>query len=76
MTKKFWKAAIIRAVRTICQTVLALIGTATFVHEVNWVAILSASFMSGLVSIATSVVTGLPEAKGTKETSTETEVLK
>lgn len=63
MTKEFWKAALTRAIRTICQTALALIGTATFMQELNWVSILSASCLSGIASILTSVVTGLPEAK-------------
>ena len=62
MNKEFWKAALIRAFRTVCQTALALIGTATFMQELNWVSILSASCLSGIVSVLTSVVTGLPEA--------------
>lgn len=62
MNKEFWKAALTRAFRTVCQTALALIGTATFMQELNWVSILSASCLSGIASILTSVATGLPEA--------------
>ena len=63
MTKEFWKAALTRALRTICQTALALIGTATLMQELNWVQVLSASCLSGIASILTSIATGLPEAK-------------
>lgn len=62
MNKEFWKAALTRALRTVCQTALALIGTATFMQELNWVSIISASCLSGIASILTSVATGLPEA--------------
>lgn len=65
MNKEFWKAALVRAFRTVCQTALALIGTATFMQELNWISILSASCLSGIASILTSVATGLPEAKNT-----------
>lgn len=65
MNKEFWKAALVRAFRTVCQTALALIGTATFMQELNWISILSASCLSGIASILTSVATGLPEAKKT-----------
>ena len=63
MTKTFWKAALIRAVRTIAQTAIATIGTATVLSEINWLAILSASAVAGILSILTSIVTGLPEVE-------------
>ena len=53
------KAAGIRAVKTVAQTAVALIGTSTVMNEVNW-AMISASCLSGVVSILTSVA-GLPE---------------
>lgn len=62
MTKDFWKAAGIRALRTICQTAVASMGTAALITEVNWVQVLSASALAGVLSILTSVATGLPEA--------------
>lgn len=63
MSKDFWKAALIRAARTICQTAVATIGTAAVLSEVNWVAVVSASALSGILSLLTSVATGLPEAE-------------
>lgn len=63
MNKDFWKAALIRALRTICQTAIATIGTAAVLSEVNWVMVASASALAGILSILTSIATGLPEAK-------------
>jgi len=63
MTKKFWKAAAIRAVRTVCQTAIATIGTAAVLSEVNWVMVASASVLAGVLSILNSIATGLPEAQ-------------
>lgn len=59
--KKFIKCALIRAIKTICQTAIAMIGTSSFLSEINWIAVLSASALAGILSILTSVVTGLPE---------------
>ena len=60
--KKFIKAAAIRAVRTIAQTAMAVIGTSALLSEVNWATVASASILAGILSILTSVATGLPEA--------------
>lgn len=57
----FIKASIIRAIRTICQTAVAVIGTAFVLADVNWTAVVSASLLAGILSILTSVATGLPE---------------
>ena len=62
MTREFWKAAGIRAIRTVCQTAIATIGTAALITDVNWSVVASASLLAGILSIMTSVVTGLPEA--------------
>lgn len=59
----FIKAAAIRALRTFCQTAVATIGTAAIISEVNWVAVLSASALAAILSILTSIATGLPEAE-------------
>ena len=61
MTKAFWKAALIRAVRTVCQTAIATIGTAVVITEVNWLYVASASVLAGVLSILNSIATGLPE---------------
>lgn len=63
MTKEFWKAALIRAVRTIAQTAIATIGTTALVESVNWLAVLSASALAGVLSLLTSIATGLPETE-------------
>ena len=60
MNKKWWKAAGIRAIKTICQTAVATIGTATVLEDVNWLMILSASLLAGILSLLTSLA-GLPE---------------
>lgn len=60
--RNFIRAAAIRAVRTIAQTAIAVIGTSALLEEVNWLAVLSASVLAGILSILTSVVTDLPEA--------------
>lgn len=59
--KIFWKATLVRALRTFCQTAVAVIGTAFVLADVNWWAVVSASLLAGILSILTSVATGLPE---------------
>ena len=59
---KWWKAAGIRAIKTVCQTAVATIGTAVVIEEVNWLMVLSASVLSGILSLLTSAA-GLPEVK-------------
>ena len=61
MSKEFWKAAFIRAIKTVCQTAVATIGTAMVVTDVNWLYVLSASALAGILSILTSLSVGLPE---------------
>ena len=64
MGKKYWrawiKAAGMRAVKTVAQTAVGVIGASALVSEVNWAVVLSASALSGVVSLLTSVA-GLPE---------------
>ena len=62
MTKDFWKAAGIRALRTLCQTAVATIGTTAMLSEVNWIQVASTSVLAALLSVLNSIATGLPEA--------------
>lgn len=55
------KAAAIRAAKTVAQTAIATIGTTALITEVNWLVVLSASALAGVLSVLTSVVTTLPE---------------
>lgn len=59
-TKKWWKAAGVRAVKTVAQTAVATIGTAAAMGAVDWKMVVSASALSGAVSLLTSVA-GIPE---------------
>ena len=59
-TKKWIKAAGIRAIKTVAQTAVATIGTSAAMGDVNWVMVASASCLAGVVSILTSVA-GIPE---------------
>ena len=61
--KNFWKAAVIRAIRTIAQTAAATIGTAAVLEAVDWRMVVSASVLAGILSILTSIATGLPEVE-------------
>ena len=62
MNKKWWKAAGIRAVKTVAQTAVATIGTSAAMGEVNWLMVGSASLLAGVLSLLTSVA-GLPEVE-------------
>ncbi len=62
-TKKWIKAAAVRAVKTVAQTAVATIGTAAALGGVDWVMVASASALAGILSLLTSVA-GLPEVKG------------
>ena len=62
MSKQWWKAAGLRAIKTVAQTAVALISTNLLIEEVNWAMVASASVLAGLLSLLTSVA-GLPEVK-------------
>lgn len=60
--KKWLKCAGIRAIKTVAQTAVATIGTSAILSEVNWVMVVSAAALAGVLSLLTSVA-GLPELK-------------
>ena len=61
-SKKWLKAAGIRAIKTVAQTAVATIGTTAVMAEVNWMLVGSASLLAGILSLLTSVA-GLPEVE-------------
>lgn len=58
--KTWWKAALVRALKTVAQTAVATIGTCTVIGDVDWLMVGSASLLAGILSLLTSVA-GLPE---------------
>ena len=58
--KKWWKAAGVRAIKTVAQTAVASVGTAAVLSQVDWKVAISASILAGVLSLLTSVA-GLPE---------------
>lgn len=61
MINKLWlKSAGIRAIKTVAQTSVSLIGVGTVMSDIDWIMVLSASILSGLLSLLTSLA-GLPE---------------
>jgi len=61
--KKFFVAAGIRALRTMAQTAIATIGTTALITDVNWAVVASSAGLAAVLSILTSIATGLPEVK-------------
>ena len=60
--KAWFRAAGVRAVKTVAQTAVATIGTSAAMGDVNWILVGSASLLAGILSLLTSVA-GLPEVK-------------
>lgn len=65
-TKKWIKAAGVRAVKTMAQTFIATIGSAAVLAAVDWKVVASATVLAGILSVATSVA-GLPEVESEEE---------
>ena len=71
--KQWLKAAGVRAVKTVAQTAVATIGASAVISEVDWIMVVSASLLAGVVSMLTSIA-GLPEVPAeTDETDKEGE---
>lgn len=62
--KKWIKAAGVRAIKTVAQTAVGIIGASAIISEVDWKVVLSASLLAGITSLLTSIA-GLPEIKET-----------
>ena len=62
VTKEWFEAAGIRAIKTVAQTAIATIGTGAVLNDVDWIMVASASAVAGILSLLTSVA-GLPELK-------------
>lgn len=60
MSKKWFKAAGIRAIKTMAQAAIAMIGTSVVLEDVSWQVTVSAAILAGVLSMLTSVA-GLPE---------------
>lgn len=65
-TKEWLKAAGIRAIKTVAQTAIATIGSSAVISAVDWKVVLSASVLSGILSLLTSIA-GLPEVNNKEE---------
>ena len=59
-TKKWWRASLVRMVKTLAQTAIATIGTSVALGDVNWIMVASSSALAGILSILTSIA-GRPE---------------
>ena len=61
-TKEWFYAAFIRSIKTIAQTAVATIGTSAVLGDVDWLMVVSASILAGILSVLTSIA-GLPEVQ-------------
>ena len=58
--KQWFKASLVRAIKTVAQTAVSLIGVGTLMSDIDWLMVASASLLSGILSILTSIA-GIPE---------------
>ena len=60
--KQWIKASLVRAIKTVAQTALSLIGVGTVMKDIDWIMVGSASLLAGILSILTSIA-GIPEVE-------------
>lgn len=65
--KRFIVAALVRSLRTFCQTFIGFIAVGAALSEIQWLRALSVSAVAAILSILTSIATGLPEVDGTAD---------
>lgn len=63
MSNDFWRAVGVRAIKTVCQTAVAMIPAATMIQQVDWLTVVGTAALAGVCSVLTSIGTGLPEAE-------------
>lgn len=61
MSRTFWKAALIRAIKTTAQAAVAMLPAAASITAVDWKTVIGTAALAGVCSILTSLATGLPE---------------
>lgn len=64
MSRTFWKAAFIRAIKTTAQAAVAMLPAAASITAVDWKTVIGTAALAGVCSILTSLATGLPEVSG------------
>ena len=69
-TKTWWKAASIRALKTMAQCAVAMLPAAATISAVDWQTVVGTAALSGVVSLLTSIA-GLPEVKTTEDSDTD-----
>lgn len=60
-TKEFWEAAAARAIWTLCETFISIASVVSLIEEINWPVLISSSILAALLSLAKSIIKGLPE---------------
>ena len=61
MAGGFWRAVGIRALKTVCQTAVAMLPAVGMIQDVDWLTLLSTAALAGVCSVVTSIAAGLPE---------------
>lgn len=62
MSRKWWKAAGIRAIKTVAQAAIGAIGSTAVLYSVDWRLVIGSAVLAGIISLLTSVA-GLPEVE-------------